>query len=252
VVFVDLINAIDSAVEKAVSEEKTAILFSGGVDSSLLAFIAKKTNPEVVLYTVGTSGSEDIIHAMELASEMKMKQKILILNDQEIAELYQEAKIVTGEESRMKLELSVPLLALCKKASADKVRNLICGSGAEELFLGYNSHKIEAKKETNLEKLRKKELAELYEKDVKRNEMIAENCGVALLAPFLDKEVVKAALEIPAKENFCGDENKHILRKAARKAGLPESACARPKRAMQYGSGVHERIEKLMRQGRII
>jgi asparagine synthetase B (glutamine-hydrolysing) len=72
-----------------------------------------------------------------------------------------------------------------------------------------------------------------------------------LLLPFLDARVVSAALSSPAEKNFSRGENKALLRDAARIIGLPESACARPKKAMQYGSGVHARLGKLLRSGAI-
>ena len=56
---------IDAVKKRAVG--KFGILLSGGVDSSLIAFIAKKLNCEFICYTVGLENSEDVAWANKAA-----------------------------------------------------------------------------------------------------------------------------------------------------------------------------------------
>ena len=54
------------AVKKRL-KEKNAVLFSGGVDSSLIAFIIRKLGKEPLCYTVGMEGSDDLAWAQKSA-----------------------------------------------------------------------------------------------------------------------------------------------------------------------------------------
>lgn len=247
-----LLEALGSAVSDSVKDVRSpAVLFSGGLDSSVLASLAKKANPRTVLYSAGAEGSEDLLHARRYAKLLGMELIEVLLDEDDLRELFGEAKSVTGENSFMKIELGLILLALCIKARDDGASVLLSGSGAEELFLGYHAHSEKCGAGEDLDELRRFELAGLREKDIARSEKIAQHCGVRLALPYLDGRVVSAALEIPAGENFKGKENKAVLRAVARRLGLPEEICARPKRAMQYGSGAHSLLLSLRRSGAI-
>mgnify|MGYP001619818684 FL=1 len=60
------------------------ILFSGGLDSSLLALLSKQLNKRFTCYVVGTENSEDVDYAKKVASTQNLKLKIKILTDKEI------------------------------------------------------------------------------------------------------------------------------------------------------------------------
>ncbi|MDD5317622.1 MAG: asparagine synthase C-terminal domain-containing protein [Candidatus ainarchaeum sp.] len=248
----DLLDALRAAVSDSVRGKRAAgVLFSGGLDSSVLAFLAGECNPATLLYAAGVKGSEDLAEAGAVARLLGMELREVVLGDADLARLFREAGEITGEKNVMKLELALALLALCGKAKADGVKTLLSGSGAEELFLGYAYHLAEKNRGGDLEALRKSELAGLRGKDLSRGEKVAERCGVTLLLPFLDARVVSSALSVPAQRNFGRGENKLVLRDAARRLGVPEKACSRPKRAMQYGSGVHARLRALLRTNAI-
>ena len=241
-------SALETAVSKAIAgARRVGVLFSGGLDSSVLATIAKKYNPSVTLYVAGIEESTDLKTARASAEKLSIPLVEIILNDEMIRKLLEKTKEITGEKELMKLELGLILLAACAKAREDGVELLLSGLGAEELFLGYRMHSQRFAAGEDMEALRRSELEGLYEKDIRRSEKIASYCKVTLVLPYLDGDVVKAALSIPAKENFRGVENKAVLRNLARKMGLPESICAKKKKAMQYGSGVHARLLKMMR-----
>jgi len=250
-----LAQALELAVAAAVAgEQKPGVFFSGGVDSSVLAFLARKANPQTVLLIAGVEGSEDLRKGRENAVAMGFAEDAVIpvvLGDKEIIALLGEAREETGETDLMKLELSVVLLALCKRACTEGITVALSGSGAEELFLGYAAHRAAFDAGGDLEALRKRELAELPQKDIERNSIIAAYSGVTLVLPFLDPDVVQEALSRSAASNFSVGENKAVLRDAARSLGIPEQASGRQKRAMQYGSGVHASIYRLERTKKI-
>ncbi len=241
--------ALSSAVSRAVSgKARPGILFSGGLDSTVLAFLAKKAGAAPLLIAAGAESSEDIRFAKNIAAELEMRLETRILSPPEIQRLYAKAAEISGETELMKLELGLLLLACCEAAEKEGIRLLVSGAGAEELFLGYKMHSEKNAANEDLEELRRKELAGLQEKDLRRSEKIASSFGIRLALPYLDEAVVGAALKIPAAKNFRNNENKAVLRSLARSMGVPAAACSRAKRAMQYGSGVHAALQRLAKR----
>src|SRR3989344_8391860 len=82
----ELAESIVNSVKKRMVP-RFGILFSGGVDSSLIAFIAKQLKCNFTCYTVGIGGSDDIAWAQRVAKEynFNFKFKLLSLNELEIA-----------------------------------------------------------------------------------------------------------------------------------------------------------------------
>lgn len=238
------------AVSGSLGEGKRAgILFSGGLDSSLLAFLAKQSGASPLLICAGLEDSEDVKSARKVAAELGMTLSLRKISKEEIPCLYKKTAEVSGENDLMKVELGLLLLACCELAKADGIHLLLSGAGAEELFLGYHEHSKRCAKGENLDELRRKELEGLRGKDLLRSEKIAAHFGMGLALPYLEGGVVTAALAVPAAENFRNGENKAVLRSLARGIGVPEFACSRPKRAMQYGSGIHKAILSLKKRG---
>ena len=54
---IELAGAIERSIQKI--PDGTGVLFSGGLDSSFIAFLAKKIGRKVNLYSSGTSNSHD-------------------------------------------------------------------------------------------------------------------------------------------------------------------------------------------------
>jgi asparagine synthase (glutamine-hydrolysing) len=249
----DLETALAEAVAgPLLGAKKPAVFFSGGVDSAVLAVLAKRARPDVIAFTAGTPGSQDAGCAKKLSAEIGVRAVEVPVGDENLPGLFAEAREVTGERSFMKLELSAALLALCKAARREGCDVALSGSGAEELFLGYAAHSALRDSGADLDELRARELEGLYEKDLRRGEAVARHCGIEVALPFLHPAVVGQALSVPASANFLRGENKAVLRSAARRLGVPEPACARPKKAMQYGSGLHTLAVALRRSGAIM
>ncbi|MEM3030347.1 MAG: asparagine synthase-related protein [Candidatus Micrarchaeia archaeon] len=235
-----LANALSLAVEASLRSPRPAwVLFSGGLDSSVLAKLAGEKRSGIHLLTVGTKDSEDARFAFEIAKELGLPLDFIELNVQKIAELKERARPFS--RTNMDLELAILLLAACEFARGGL---LLAGSGAEELFLGYARHRSAFEKGEDLEALRRSELASLRQRDLDRNEAIARAHDAELALPYLHPLVVEAALRLPARLNFSQGKRKFLLQLAARMAGVPEAAVSRPKRALQYASGVHKLLKR--------
>ena len=224
---------------------EVAIFFSGGIDSTAIATVARKyTTP--LLITAGVEGSSDVEAAKKIAAELDLPHKVVIFSEEEIIKVYKKCyKIRPGD--LLKVELMVPIFSCSREAARAGKWRMLSGSGAEELFIGYDRYF--KKKGKVLEKLIEKELKFLPEGDCASQELVGKNFGMRVTYPFLYPPFVREVLSTPLKERLGTRESKKpLLRKIAAELGVPQDAIDRRKKAMQYGSGIHKILLKNIRQ----
>ena len=216
---------------------EVAILFSGGLDSATIATVAKRyTTP--LLVTAGIPGSADLESARKIAAELGLPHKEVILTEEEIIQVYKKCyKIRRGD--LLKVELMVPVFSCAREAARAGKWRMLSGSGAEELFIGYDRYF--KYKGARLQKMLEKEVKELPRGDCGAQELVAKNFGMQTAWPFLYPQFVEEVLNTPLKERLGTLEHKKpLLRAIAEELGVPRDAIDRRKKAMQYGSGVHK------------
>ena len=244
----EIADSIINSVRKRITP-KFGILFSGGVDSSLIAFIAKKLSCNFTCYTVGIEGSDDIEWAKKVADEYKLnfKYKVLSLDELELA-IKNVVKILNDADI-VKASVGSVLYAAGKLALADSNNVLFGGLGSEEIFAGYKRH--EETLQNGFEALHKEcwnGLKGMWQRDLTRDFAIAKSLGLDLRAPFLDKELIKAAMNVHPMLKLDKNNKKIILREAAEFIGLKKEFAWRRKQAAQYGSNFVNGIEKLAKR----
>ncbi len=249
-----LVRAVSESVSGV---EKPFVLFSGGVDSSTIAQVARKENSSCKLLLFGTEESEDAEFARKVAREMGIELVELIVGEIEVLELFEKVEKILKplpNYSKMQVELGIPLYACALKAKEEGSSAIVCGQGAEELFGGYWRHFEAFKRGENVQELVERDFANLRETDLNRNDLIMQAVGIEARCPFLNEKLVKEARRIDVKKNFSSEGGrKLVLRQIALELGVPELACNRAKRAMQYGSGVHKALmqnAKLLKPGK--
>ncbi len=231
-------------------DERFGVLFSGGLDSTLIAYLCKDLGADFEGYTVaveepGMKEAEDLGYAKRIAADLGLKLKIKRIRVGELERYLKEVVPLIEDTDVVKVGVALPTYVACEAAKEDfGVMTVFSGLGAEELFAGYERHKRVKKGDLNAECLAG--LLRMHERDLYRDELVAKSQGISLRAPFLATNLVDYALRIPATYKLSHDktENKVILRQIARDLGLEEVA-SRKKRAMQYGSNFLKGIEKL-------
>ena len=78
-------NAIESAVWKACEGKEVGVAFSGGMDSGLVAALAKKYARSVTCYTCGTDDSFDVAAGRELAEKLGLPWVHCRISEESIA-----------------------------------------------------------------------------------------------------------------------------------------------------------------------
>ena len=237
-------------VSLAMPMPRFGILFSGGVDSSLIAFVAKKLNCNFTCYTVGIQGSDDIEWAKKVADEYGFNFKYKLLSLEELENIVKNVVKILNDADIVKVSVGSVLYAGGKLALADNNNVLFGGLGSEEIFSGYQRHE-EALQGNNFEALHKEcwnGLKGMWQRDLVRDFAIAKQLDLDLRTPFLDKELVKVAMSIHPMYKLDKDNKKIILREAAEFIGLKKEFAWRKKQAAQYGSNFLNGIEKLAKK----
>ncbi len=235
---------LTGAIARRLPRKRFGILFSGGVDSSTIAFIAKKLGGNFICYSAGTEGSKDVEAARKVAKKLKLRLRYKIYALTEAEKIIKKAVAVVGEANVVNVGVASVEIAAAAIAGKDKIKTLFSGLGSEEIFAGYQRHELA--KDANKECWNG--LKNMWQRDFIRDYKVATAFKINFLTPFLDKELIIAAMKVPAEYKISGSEKKIILREAAAELGLPKQFAFRKKLAAQYGSGFDKAIEKLARK----
>ncbi len=240
------------SLKKEIKSQKLGVLFSGGVDSSLIARLGEDTGLNPILYSFGTEKSKDRQFVFDFASDMKMP---LVFEEVKTGEIEKNIPLIREELAKigedpnpMQVALAVGVYLVGKKAKADNVKFMLCGQGSDELFAGYK--KYEGLKDDDLQKSLERDIESVMRSDIARDAHMLSLSGIKLFAPYTSQEFIDYALKIPLEYKVSGDTKKFIIRKVAEKRGLPDYICERPKNAMQYSSGIQKVVSKVCKAER--
>lgn len=220
--------------------DKMGILFSGGLDSSLLALIASKYG-DVVLYTAGAEGSQDLEWARSVSAELDLPLREYVFDLKDIEDAIPRVMFAIEEPNPMNLAIGIPMYFATKLAGEDGIKILLSGQGADELFGGYAKY-------LKRPELMERDVLELGEKNLVRDDKVAMLNGVEGRLPVLDLNVIKLALSMPLNYKIEDGIRKRILREVALEMGLPKRVGFREKKACQYGSNSQRMIEKIAKR----
>ncbi|MEM0360176.1 MAG: asparagine synthase-related protein [Candidatus Diapherotrites archaeon] len=256
------IEALSSAFLSACKKDslglkECAVLFSGGIDSSLVAFSLKGIVPRVFLYCSGVAGSPAIKRARENAELLGMELREVEIKKNEIPVLLKKAKKAIGSDSLLQLQIALPAFVAMQAIKKDGIRTVFSGTGADELFCGYKEFcsVLEKGGHESVEALIWEKLEGMRERNLEREFALSRYFGLRLAIPFLEKGFVLQAMAFPASEKIlcCEDAlRKHPLRELARYMGLPEKICLEKKKAIQFDSGTAKEIEKIFKADRVL
>jgi len=233
-----LASLISRAVEQTL-EDKVAISFSGGLDSTIIAVIAKK-HAQVELFTVGVNECEDLVAAEKVAAEMKLPLTRVCVDEKQAIEAYGKCFSMLPM-GLLKLEILIPVYCAAEAAAKKGHKVMLFGAAAEELFVGYERYYMYKDEGKDLDAILKEEFRTLPQREIAWIKKICRHFGIEARFPFYDKELAKLMFSVPLEERMHDRElKKTILREAAKMLGTPELAVKRKKKAMQYGSGFHK------------
>ena len=255
------VNALSHALYSALKKESAnarecAVLFSGGLDSSVIAFLLRLFVPRLRLYCAGLKESYSLERARANAELLGLELREVVIEKESLPLLLEEAGGVIDSREALQLEIAVPELAALKAVKEDSVKLVFSGTGADELFCGYAefASALREKGYSGVEALCWEKLETMFERNLKRELALAERFSLSAAMPFLEEQFVLQAMAFPAREKIFSPADqlrKHPLRELARSIGLAEVMCSERKKAIQYDSGVSREIRKIIKQSSV-
>jgi len=246
-------SLIGSMKKRTQDFDRVGIIFSGGIDSVIIAWLAKKMVREVTCYTGGVKDSSDVAFARHIAKKLDLKLRVNELSQDEVEQIIPEVIDVIEDTNAGQVEVAVPVYAAIKLAHEDGIKVMFTGQGADELFGGYSWYTKVVEKE-GYQKLREhmtEDLLLLYRETLEREDKITMAHSIEMREPFLDMSVIRVSMRIDMKLNVkSGDDifGKHVHRRLAQKLGVPRNIAYRIKEAAQHGSGMHGVFDAIARK----
>jgi asparagine synthase (glutamine-hydrolysing) len=238
-------KALYNSIKKRSQDlSRIGIIFSGGIDSVLVAKITKELVPNVTCYTSGIAGSDDIKYSKVIADELDLDLKINELDIKDIENMLPNILNIIETTNTTQAEVSIPIYGALKLAAKDGLRVVFTGQGADELFAGYPWYvQIFAKYGTQkLKEYMIEDLLLLYKETLEREDKLAMSNSIEMREPFLDSEIVRIATSIDLNLNLANKNDvfgKRVHRELAIQVGIPKYIAYREKQAAQHGAGIH-------------
>ena len=242
---------LESTKERLSGIKKAAVAFSGGLDSSLVAILAKTCGVEAQLITVGLEDHRELHHAEAAAKALELPLHIQTYTPDDVEQTLPTVLWLIEEPDVIKAEIAIPIFWTAEIASKLGFRILLAGQGADELFGGYQRYLKDYA--TGVKTVRGSmyhDVTTCHEKNFQRDNQACSFHNVELRLPFADREVVNFSLSLPVNlkiESPEDDLRKRVLRRTAQNLGMPQFIVDRAKKAVQYATGVNKALRRLAR-----
>ena len=238
-------TAVAKSVASAVAgEERVAVAFSGGLDSSIVARCAAKTT-NVIACTAFSKGAGDMTRSLDAASALGVDVVATELTSKNVGEALS-ALDLPFVPTLMDRSLWCLYAIVARSAHDSGAKVMLLGQLADELFGGYAKY-AEALKSGGGDATASMMNSDLrdYARRGRVRDVGACRPWVEPRFPFEAKEVVDVAARLPVSFKLRDGVRKAVLRRAAAILGVPEAQAGAAKKAAQYSSGVQKLVASL-------
>lgn len=239
----------EAVVKRLMSDVPLGVFLSGGLDSSIIAALARRHMGELHTFAVGIEGSHDLEAARLVAKHIGSVHHEYIFTVREV--LDELPRIIYYLESfDQDLVRSAIPSYFCSRLASGYVKVILSGEGADELFASYAYYKgIRDLRELHRE-LRRSVTA-LHNINLQRVDRMTMAHGIEGRVPFLDKAMIDLCLRIPPQWKLYRDKSGRLVEKwCLRKAFedlLPPEIVWRDKAQFDEGSGTVQLLDRALK-----
>lgn len=225
-----------SLLAKAVLKNLTdGILFSGGLDTSVLAVVASNfASLKAFTCALQLAPAPDVECAMLMANKLRWRHYIHYFNEDELFEVIPPVVKTLRLFDPMEVRNSITIFIASKFAKDNGANSVITGDALDELFAGYNWLLRLDKEALELE------LQKIWSRMSFSSIATGKAVGLEVKIPFLDPEFKSFAMKLDSQYKIHEERGrkwgKWIIRKAFEDS-LPEEIAWRRKDPIEVGSG---------------
>ena len=240
---------VDAVERQLMGDVPVGVFLSGGLDSSLVAAIAapwmRERGLRLQTFAVGTPDSPDLAAARQVAEHVGSDHHETTYTAEDALEAL--PIVVRSIESFDPglVRSAVPNFMLAR-FTAQHVKVVLTGEGADELFAGYD-YMNDYTDPDDLHAELVRTVRGLHNLNLQRCDRVTMAHGLEARVPFLDREVIRWALRLPAGYKLAGPQQpeKRLLRMAF-DGWLPDEFLWRDKAEFGDGSGARDVLSDVM------
>ncbi len=227
-----------AVVKRLMSDVPVGAFLSGGLDSSIIAALARPHLDELHTFSVGFEGSPDLAAARRVSRVLDTVHHEYVISTDELLDKLPEI-VYHLESYDLDLVRSAIPCYFTARLAAEHVKVILTGEGADELFAGYRYYRdIEDGRRLH-DELRRSVLT-LHDVNLQRVDRLTMAHSVEGRVPFLDAEMIELAQRIPPEQKLHrqnGDVIEKWILRTACEGLLPAEIVWRDKAQFDEGSG---------------
>jgi len=178
-----------------------ALMFSGGIDSTLMAHYARRFRPEMPGYFLGDHGAPDYDYAARYAEQTGFDLRLVPFSPQgaETAALIDDVVAITEAFEPTVVRGGLCSFLVARAIHADGFRVALCGEGADELFCGYRPLELAFAEGREFgDPIREQCLSLMNRTCLQRVDRGSMHFQLETREPFLDPSIVRYAMALDA------------------------------------------------------
>jgi len=205
------------------------------------------------LIHVSMENQPETEEAVNISRELDLPMLAYFFKDSDVEAALPKVVGLIEEADPIKASIGLPFYWTAEKAAEAGLRVVLAGQGADELFGGYQRYVTQYCKEGSAAVLKTmfNDVVNIHLSNLERDLKITGYHDVELRLPFAMFDIAEFALSLPIEckiEPKPDTLRKLVLRKIASDAGMPTSVVDKPKKAVQYSTGINDAVKRVAKK----